>query len=86
MIVRAIRNMPLGYSVRPGRSQDCEEFIGLERGAADEPAVDVGHREQIRRIAGLDAAAISPEPSPSLFVPSTAANPSNPSAQTVTSP
>src|SRR4051812_44370512 len=47
-----------GSLVRPGRSQDREKFVGLERGAADEPAVDIGHREQLRRITGLDAAAI----------------------------
>ena len=37
---------------------DVEKGVGLQRRAADEPAVDVGTGEQGRRIIRLDAAAI----------------------------
>ena len=37
---------------------DAHEVAGLERGAADEAAVDVGLREQFRRVLGVHAAAV----------------------------
>src|SRR5580698_506385 len=38
--------------------QDCQELISLKRGATDQPAVDVRHREQLGRVTGLHTAAI----------------------------
>src|SRR5581483_2620672 len=43
---------------RPGRGRNGQKFIRLERGAADQAAIDVGHGKQLRRIPGLDAAAV----------------------------
>src|SRR5262249_29388840 len=40
------------------RGQDRQELIRLERGATDQPAIDIGHRKYICRIARLDAAAV----------------------------
>src|SRR5687767_682688 len=58
--VRAVRNIRLGPRVLPatrGR-QDRQKFFSLERGAPDQSTIHIGHREQLGRIAGLDAAAI----------------------------
>jgi len=41
-----------------GRSDNRQELFGLERCAADQSAVDVGHRKDIPSVAGLDAAAV----------------------------
>src|SRR5687768_4103340 len=37
---------------------DAEEAVGLERGTADESAVDVGLAQQAERVVGLDASAV----------------------------
>jgi hypothetical protein len=42
----------------PRGRHDRRERLGLERGAADERAVDVGQREQLLGVLGLDAAAV----------------------------
>ena len=41
-----------------GGAADGDEIAGLQRRAADQAAVDVGLREQRRRVVGLDAAAV----------------------------
>src|SRR5579862_6567759 len=45
-------------SLTRGSRQNRQELIRLERGSADQSSIDVRHREQLRRIACLDAAAI----------------------------
>src|SRR6202140_3341751 len=56
--VRIRRHIGKTHSSQSGSGQDCQELIRLQRGATDQTAVDVRHREQLRRIAGLDAAAV----------------------------
>ena len=54
--VKITRNIGKTHSSRSGSGQDCQELIRLQRGATDQTAVDIRHREQLDRIAGLDAA------------------------------
>src|SRR5438105_2997756 len=56
--VKIRRHIGKTHSSRSGSGQDCQELIRLQRGATDQTAVDIRHREQLGRIAGLDAAAI----------------------------
>src|SRR5262249_14365257 len=57
--VRKLRNhIANSHLLGPGGGQDRQEFVGLERGAPDQAAVDVRHREQFRRVARLDAATV----------------------------
>src|SRR6202043_2643819 len=56
--VRIRRHIGKTHSSQSASGQDCQELIRLQRGATDQTAVDVRHREQLGRIAGLDAAAI----------------------------
>src|SRR6478609_8814212 len=42
----------------PRRGQDRQKFIRLERGATDQPAVDIRHREQFRRVTRFDTATV----------------------------
>ena len=41
-----------------GCGDDRRERLGLEAGAADQRAVDVGQRQQLGRVLGVDAAAV----------------------------
>src|SRR6516162_11780040 len=41
-----------------GSAQDRQKLIRLERGATDQPAIHIRHREQVRGIARLDAATV----------------------------
>src|SRR5215831_1394139 len=57
--VRMLRNhIGRSHLPGPGGGQDRQEFVGLERGATDQSAVDVRHREQLGRVARLDAATV----------------------------
>src|SRR5688572_22000579 len=56
-IVRIVRIFMYLISSASG-GDDREELFGLQRGAADEPAVHVGHRKKLRGIRGFDAAAV----------------------------
>src|SRR5580693_10624456 len=56
--VRIVCNIGKNLLSRSGCGQDCQELISLERGATDQTAVYIRHCEQLRRITGLDAAAI----------------------------
>src|SRR5437879_7477074 len=56
--VKIRRNIAKTASSRSGSGQDCQELIRLQRGATDQTAVDIRHREQLVRIAGLHAASI----------------------------
>src|SRR5256714_10962858 len=56
--VKIRRHIGKTHSSRSGSGQDCQELIRLQRGATDQTAVDIRHREQLGRIAGLDAAPI----------------------------
>src|SRR5206468_673798 len=41
-----------------GCAPDGHEFVRHQRGAADETAIDVRHREQLRRVRSLDASPV----------------------------
>ena len=56
-IVESSQHLCVPDSARAAAA-DREEFLGLERGAADEPAIDVRHRKELRGIPRLHAAAI----------------------------
>src|SRR4029077_2763310 len=57
-IVRIVRNILCVPKSGARRGGNREEFFGLERGAADEPAVHVRHRKELRGIRGLNAATV----------------------------
>src|SRR5688500_19528972 len=56
--VRIVNNIFVTLKSGARCGDDREVFVGLERGAADQTAIHVRHREELRGIRSLDAATV----------------------------